>query len=313
MIKGQMANSILMKYHCKYNHFVLGNKNIALAVHLYRHFEGYKNLSYPFVLEGDSKMKGTKFMLKRPDLGLIMFYELKETIITDYYSSFKYYIYKTIPETFNFTHLIESRYINEDQCDVHSAIIYDNNTFLSEKEFNSTLLLMKEVYKSIEASLRHFTIFKLSVPNIIINTKIELVWNILRNMKLIHKYINLLGYKVNYKGNFLKKKDIIEVFNNKEKNECKTIGEVTKCKCIRKVLNDECAMEIVFQKENNPFSLNKITFRIYEFNEQCSLYILYEFLNIIDYDFAQKFTERKNKELVKFKHIVEKYKESKHM
>ena len=74
-------------------------------------------------------------------------------------------------------------------------------------------------------------------------------------MKLIHKYINLLGYKVNYKGNFIKKKDIIEVFNNKEKNECKTIGEVTKCKCIRKVLTDECVMEIVFQKENNPFSL----------------------------------------------------------
>jgi hypothetical protein len=48
-------------------------------------------------------------------------------------------------------------------------------------------------------------------------------------------------------------------------------------------------------------------------NSMNNVLCIYEFLNIIDYDFAQKFTERKNKELVKFKHIVEKYKESKHM
>jgi hypothetical protein len=310
MKKEEIANSILMRFNCKYNHFVLGTSNIVFSVHLYRDFKGYKNLSYPFVLEGDLKMKGTKFMLRRPDLGLIAFYELKELLITDYYSRFEFYIYKTIPETFNYTHLVEARYINEDQCDIRSSIIYDNKIFLSENEFNSTLIFINNVYKSIEASLRHFSIFKLSAPNIMINTKIELIWNILRNMKLIHKYVNLLGHKINYKGNILKKKDIIEIFNINKDKECKTMAKVIKCKYNKNGLTKECIIEIVLKKENNPFSLNTITFLVYEFNNKCSLYILYKFLNIIDNNFSQKFTKRKNNELVKFKCIVEKYKES---
>jgi hypothetical protein len=310
MKKGEIVNSIIMRYNCKYNYFVLGNNNIVFSVHLFRDFKGYKNLSYPFVLEGDLKMKDIKFMLRRPDLGLIAFYELKELLITDYYSRFKYYIYKTIPETFNYTHIVETRYINEDQCDVRSSVIYDNDFSMSEKEFNSTLIFMNNVYKSIEASLRHFSIFKLSTLNIMINTKIELIWNILRNMKLIHKYVNLLGHKINYKGNILKKKDIIEIFNINKDKECKTMAKVIKCKYNKNGLAKECIIEIVLKKENNPFSLNTITFLVYEFNNQCSLYILYKFVNIIDNSFSQKFTKRKNNELLKFKCIVEKYKES---
>jgi hypothetical protein len=310
MKKGEIVNSILIGFNCKYNHFVLGNKNIVSLIHLFKDFKDYKNLSYPFVLEGDLKVKGSKFMLKRSDIGIIMFFELKELLITDYYSRFKFYIYKTIPKTFNYTHQVEARYINEDQCDVRSSVIYDNDFSMSEKEFNYTLIFMNNVYKSIEASLRHFSIFKLSAPNIMINTKIELIWNILRNMKLIHKYVNLLGHKINYKGNILKKKDIIEIFNINKNKECRTIAKVTKCKFSKNDLTKECIIEIVLKKENNPFSLNTITFLVYEFNNKCSLYILYKFVNIIDNSFSQKFTKRKNNELLKFKCIVEKYKES---
>ena len=89
-------------------------------------------------------------MLRRPDLGVLMFYEILESTITDYYSRFKYYIYKTIPETFNFIHLVEVRYINEDQCDIRSSLIYDNKIFLSEKELQQTLLLKFKLYKQIE-------------------------------------------------------------------------------------------------------------------------------------------------------------------
>ena len=310
MKKGVIENSLLINLNCKYNHFVLGNHNIVYSIHLFRDFKKYKKLSYPFVIEGNLENKGTKFMLRRPDIGVIMFYELVESLITDYYSRFKFYIYKTIPETFNFMHQIEARYIDEDQCDVRTTLIYDNNIIMSEKEFNSILIFMKNLYKSIEASLRNFTIIKLSAPNIVIKTKIELVWNILRNMKLIHKYVNLLGFKVKYKGNILDKGDIIKIFNKNEKKEYKTIGKVTRCKFSQIDLSKECVIEIILKKENNPFSLTKIIFRVYEFNEQCSVYILYHFLNNIDYNLTEKFTKIKKKELIKFKNIVENYKEN---
>ena len=313
MKKNEIAQSLLINYHCKYSHCILGIQNIVLSVHLYRDFKDYKNLSYPFIIEGDLKNKGTKFMLRRPDIGIIMFYELKELVITDYYSRFKFYIYKTIPETFNYTHLVEARYINEDQCDLRTSLIYNNNIIISEKEFNSTLLFISNVYRSIEASLRNFSILKLSAPFIIIKAEIELIWNVLRNMKLIHKYVNFLGYKINYKGNILKKNDIMELFNIDKKIEYKTIAKVTKCAFIKNDLTKECIIQINLKKENNPFSLYKIIFRVYEFDEQCTLYILYHFINIKNYSFIDKFTKCKNKELIKFKCIIEKYKETNNM
>ena len=233
MKKGEIANSLLINYNCRYNHFVLGYNNMVYVVHLFRDFRVFKNLSYPFVIEGNLEMKGAKFMLRRPDIGVLMFYELRESLITDYYSRFKYYIYKTIPKTFNHMRQIEIRYINEDQCDVLTTIIYNNNIVLSENEFNSTLLFMNNLYKSIEASLRNFTIIKLSAPNIVIKSNIELVWNILRNMKLIHKYVNFLGFKVMYEGNVLKKGDIIELFNKKGKKEYKHLTKLLNVNLIK--------------------------------------------------------------------------------
>ena len=68
MKKGEIVNSILMKYNCMYNHFVLGNKNIIFAIYLLRDFKDFKKLSYPFIIEGDLKNKGTKFIMRRSDI-----------------------------------------------------------------------------------------------------------------------------------------------------------------------------------------------------------------------------------------------------
>ena len=310
MKRNETAQSLLLHFNCNYNHFVIGNNNIALSIHFYRDFKEYKNMSYPFILKGDLKRKGSKFMLRRPDLGVIMFYEIKEVIITDYYSRFKYQIYKTIPETFNYIHLVEMRYINEDQCDIRSSLIYDNKIFLSEEEFQTVIKFKIHLFKSIEVSLRKLTVLKLSAAYTIINSKIELIWNILRNMKLIHKYIHLLGDTINYDGNIFKKDDIIELINTKGKNKIKSIAKVNRCKMSDMVLTKEGIIELLFQKpedNNSPFAKTKIILRIYEYNGKCSLYLLFYFLNAQRLYTLEKFTRRKNKELKIFKNMVENY------
>ena len=309
MKKGEIANSILIGFNCKYNHFVLGNKNIVSLIHLFKDFKDYKNLSYPFVLEGDLKVKGSKFMLKRSDIGIIMFFELKELLITDYYSRFKYHIYKTIPETFNFIHLIEMRYLNEDQCDMRSSIIYNNSIFLSEKEFQQSIRFKLNLYRSIESSLRNFTILKLSVANTNINCNIELIWNILKNMKMIHKYTHLLADKINYDGNILKKDDIIELIYKKGKIKIKTFAKVNRLKLNKMALTKEGTIELLFQKieENNPLAKTKIIIRINEFEGKCSMYILFHFLKAQNSYDLKIFSQKKDKELQIFKDIVENY------
>ena len=309
MHKNETALSILLNYHCKYSHFLTGCNNIFFSCHLYRDFKTYKNLSYPYILKGDLNSKGTKFMLRRPDIGVIMFYEIKEYIITDYYSRFKYHIYKTIPETFNFIHLIEMRYLNEDQCDMRSSIIYNNSIFLSEKEFQQSIRFKLNLYRSIESSLRNFTILKLSVANTNINCNIELIWNILKNMKMIHKYTHLLADKINYDGNILKKDDIIELIYKKGKIKIKTFAKVNRLKLNKMVLTKEGTIELLFQKieENNPLAKTKIIIRINEFEGKCSMYILFHFLKAQNSYDLKIFSQKKDKELQIFKDIVENY------
>ena len=81
MKKDENSQALLLHCRCNYTHFVIGYNNIILLCHFYRDFKLYKNLSYPFIIEGDLKKKGSKFMLRRPDLGMLLFYELIESTI----------------------------------------------------------------------------------------------------------------------------------------------------------------------------------------------------------------------------------------
>ena len=313
MKKNETALTLFLNYHCKYSHLVKGCYSVFYSCCLYRTFKVYKNLSYPYILEGDLYSKGTKFMLRRPDIGVIMFYEIKDYLMTDYYSRFTYNIYKTIPETFNYIHLIEIRYINEDECEMRSSIIYNNNIFLSEEEFQKSMKFKINLYKAIETSLRNFIILKVTAAYTNIKCNIELVFNILKNMKMIHKYAHLLGDKIKYKGNIIIKGDIIELIYKNGSNIINSFAKVNKFKLNKMVLTKEGIIELLFQKDeksNCPFAKTKIIIRINEYKGKCSMYILFYFLNTQNSSDLEKFTNNKNKELEKFKSIVENYNEN---
>ena len=313
MKSNEKSQSLLLNYKCKYNHFVMAYNNAAYSVHFFRDFNLYKHLSYPIILNGDLKRKGTKFILRRPDLGILMFYEILESTVTDYYSRFKFLIYKTNPETFNYIHLVEVRYINEDQFDIRSSLIYDNKIFLSEKELQKTLRLKYMIYKQIEISLSNYYMKKLVIVYTVFNNKIELIWDILINMKLLHKYSFILADKINYKGNVLKKNDIIELIeNNKNDGPIKCNAKVKKCKIssMDNNLTKEGIIELLFENleiNNLPIKKTKIYLRIYECEGKCTMYILYYFLNNQSFKFLGNLTRMKIKELEKLKNIIEKY------
>ena len=315
MKKDENSQALLLHCRCNYTHFVIGYNNIILLCHFYRDFKLYKNLSYPFIIEGDLKKKGSKFMLRRPDLGMLLFYELIESTITDYYSRFKYNVYKTIPESFQYFHLVEIRYIDEDECHIRSSLLYDNKIFISEREIKALIKFQKNLYRCIEISVRKYTVLKLSTPSITINCNIELIWDILRNMKLIHKYIHLLCNKINYNGEIIKKDLTLELINIKRKKITKSIAKVTKCYIAKSEVTKESIIELLIQKDNNKkdfslFNENKIILRLYEFNGICSMYLLFFFFNIHDYWIMENFTKIKNKQLQKFKEMVENYKQN---
>ena len=317
MNKNETAQSLLLRCKCKYKDFVLGLYNIPFSCHLYRTCQVYKHLSYPFIIKGDLHNKGSKFILKRPDLGVIMFYEILEKIVTDYFSKFRYYIYKTIPDTFQYIQNIEIKYINEDECLLSSFLIYNNEIIFSEKDIKEVIRFKRNIFRTIEHSLREDIILKVSISNVFIKGNIELIWKIIRNLKMVHKYAHFLCDKVNYNGQIIKKDDIIQLIKYVGKKIIKSYVKVNRCKMVKMNTIKECVIELLFQKEkekdkNNklldPFSETKIIIRIYDYNGQCTMHILYFFFHAHDYMIIEKFTKKKNQELIKFKNMIENYK-----
>ena len=201
--------------------------------------------------------------------------------------------------------------INEDKCIFFTSFVYENHIFLSEKEIQEEIYFRRNLYRNIVISLRKFEILKICIANIVIESKIELIWNVIRNMKMIHKYSHLLGDKVNYDGKIIKKDSEIQIINIKNKSKYILNAKIDRCFIRNTNTTKSCIIEFSFQNNDEDilsFSLKKININIYEYQGKCSMYILFFFNNI------QKNLERllnygkiKKRELTKFKYIIENY------
>ena len=309
MKKNESAQALMIHCRCNFSHAILGTYNMVYSCHFHREY--CKNLSYPIIIKGNSKEKGSKFIIKRPDLNLYIFYEIKDLIITDYYAYFRYHVYKTIPETYDYDYILEIRYINEDQCDFFLYYLFDHTIYLSEKELHEEMKFKKALYRNIERSLRSFELLKIATVYTTINCKIELLWDIIKNMKLIHKYARILGDVIKYNGEIIKKDSIIYFFDKKGKKYLESVAEVHKCFLNKSEISKESSIELIFpiEKNKNSYSLKeKIMIFIYEYNGLCSIYILYYFYNMQNNKAnLLNFTRMKNRELNKFKNIIENY------
>ena len=309
MNKNETHQSLIIHCRCNFSHMIMGTYNMVLSCHFQR--ENYPRLSYPIIIKGNLKEKGTKFFIKRYDLNLYIFYEITELIITDYFAYFKYHIYKTIPEIGEYYYILEVRYINEDQCDFFVCFVYDHKYYLSEKEIHQEIQFRKNLYKNIERSLRNFEILKISTVYTTINSSIVLIFDVLKNMKMINKYSRLLSNSINYEGKTLKKDTIIHLIDFIGKFKYESIAKVNKCTIVQTKLAKKGIIELLFKNNKKSLSYSsktKIIIVIYEYNGFCTIYILYFFYHIQkNKENFLNFTKNKNYELLKFKKIIENY------
>lgn len=309
MKKNEISQCLIIHCRCNFSHMIFGTYNMVFSCHFQREYN--KTIGYPIIINGNIKEKGSKFIIKRADLNMYIFYEIKEIIMTDYFASFKYHIYKTIPETYEYDYILEVRYINEDQCDFFVCFVFGENIYYSEKEMLEELKFRKNLYKNIENSLGKFEIFKLATVYTTIKSKIEVIFDILQNMKLINKYCHLCGDKINYKGEILKVNSLIHLIEYKDKTNIESTAKVRKLNFKKDETTKECIIEFVFQKNKNNISYfykTKIMIIVYEYDGLCSFYIFYFFHNIQkSLENLMNFIKIKNKELMKFKKIVENY------
>jgi len=312
MKKNEISQALMVHCRCNFSNMIVGVYDMVLSCRFQREYD--KNISYPIIINGKLKEKGSKFIIKRADLNLYIFYEVTDIIITDYYALFKYHVYKTIPETCEYDYFLEVNYINEDQCDFYFCFIFDKKLYFSEKEMQDEIKFRKNIFKNIEISLRKFEILKIANVYTTINCKIELIFDVLKNMKMINKYCHILANEVKYKGEILKVNNLIHLIEYIGKIKHESIAKVKKFNITKDNTTKECNIELTFQNDKNSlsyFSKTKIVIIIYEYNDFCSIYLFYFFYNTQkNKENYSNFIKSKQRELTKFKNIIENYNEN---
>jgi len=312
MKRNETSQGLTMHCKCYFSHMIWVTYNPVLSCHFQK--INKLRITYPIMIKGELNRIGTKFILRRPDLGLDLFYELSEKVITDYYGLFKYHIYKTIPESFEYYQVIELRYINEDEFFLYTSFIYNNNIYLSEKDIKENINLSRNLYSNILKSLRDLDAMRILATFTLINSDIELIYDVIRNMKLVHKYAHIIGDEIDYNGEIINKDYIIKINDFHNKSIIKSLATVNRCLIRKASTIKSCIIEIFFKNEEKnllPFSLNKILMNIYEYGNKSSMYVLYIFNTIQEKKDLKSFSEKKNRELKVFKNIIENFKKKK--
>jgi len=159
--------------------------------------------------------------------------------------------------------------------------------------------------------LRKFEILKIATIDTTIKCNIEILFDILKNLKVIHKYVHLLGDNINYDGRILKKNIIIHLTDFIDGFPIESTAQVHKIIISKSKISKECIIEFLFQNDKNSTLYNsksKIMISIYEYNGFCTMHLLYFFHHIEkNKENFLRFRKAKNRQLIKFKKIVENF------
>ena len=314
MNMNETSQALYLKCKIDYMSMILGIFNVVHSCHFRREHKADHNfLSYPLIISGRLNRKGDKFIIRKNDCNLLLFVEIKEMIITDYFSQINFHVYKSIPATFEYDIIIDVNYENSDECVLFSTFTYDKQIHLSEKSKIQELNERKFMFKTIERSFLNKEYFKFVNIYLLINCNIDLLWSVLLNMKLIHKYSKLIADEIQYEGNLITKD--IKIKLNKIKKSSNIIYDavVTKCKLSPKEADIEIVIDSInnsFNEKKNRFDENKYYFKIYEYENKCTIHIFFFFKNSLSFNQKQLFSFKKDLELKKLKDIIEHYNEN---
>lgn len=298
----ESAQALFTRCECDFVSMIEGTFYLVYFCYLLKE-KTHKPFSYPQIIKGNLNEIGSKFIIKRYELNLKIFYEITDLVYTDYFALIRFHVYKTIPETFVHDLIVCICNSSEKECIIHTRFSYDRQIRIPDKEIQKEFKKRNTIFKMLSSLISQRELYKLVPIYVLINCNINLMWNILLNMKMVHKYVSLLADKIEYNNEIIEKDDIINLFFKKGNEFNHTYGKVSKCQISKK----EAIIEILFVKKkiNSSPTQTKITIRVYECEKKCTLYVFYFFNQALDDKTIVGINKKKEQELIKFKNMVE--------
>ena len=286
----------------KQKHFEISKHIVDMVIYCHSVNKVKNNLiSLPFNLTGKIGEVGTKYILKVLQTNMLVFYEYIEIISTDYFTHLKAHAYKTIPKTFEYYHVIDIFDDGKGQSLICSSFVYDNDIHIYDYIVHEEMLHREILLKHLNNYIGYNEYMKYFYTLIDININLDLIWKILLNMKMVHKYAKILCHEVKYENNLINKGIEIDLVYRKKTIKGK-IEKLTKSK-------NKGNIKIYKHDENTEkiFPLKKINIIIYEYDNKVTMYIFFIFVTAQNLSKLTFFREFFQKELEKFKKMTEHY------
>lgn len=296
------SNSIITKCKAEYTSMVISLFKSEYSNHFRnKNLPKENQINYPLLLSQNFNLIGDKFIIKEENK--IIFVEIKDLIITDYFSRINFNIYKTIPKSLNYELIFDIYYNSiDDTCTLFSSYIYEKNNDMilddiKKKKINEN----KNMIFNIEKSINNNELSKLIIISELIFCNIDLLWAFFLNMKIVHKYTKLIANKVEYEGDVIGEDMVIKLGRGGRK-----FNEATVTKCGLRLKEGE--IEIVINPGFNlRFNENRILIKMYEYDNKCTIQLFF-FFNKKYNDLQKHFYEmKKHHELKLIKKMVEHY------
>jgi hypothetical protein len=260
-----------------------------------------KNLiKFPFFIKGNpSEDEGATF-IQIFDQHIKVYMKVKSLIQTDYFVKIIYKAYKTIPTSFEFEYNVIFFFTGIEDCLLYSNYNYSKKISLPRISVYDERERRKKIFLNIQQKLFDNFLDKIDICEILIHANFKLVFDILLNMKLVNKYIQIFGEIIDYNGNVIKENNIITIY----KKENNTLKEDIYIKIV-KIEKKENEGILSFQKEN--INKEKIIFIIYGDEENTMLYMVNKFNDILEPNILNNLLIEKKKKLSRLKKIIENY------
>ena len=260
---------------------------------------------YPvFINELDQCDIGTEFSLFFENR-INIYFRLVELVETDYWAHIEYLAYRTYPNTFTYSFVLNVHYISPSICIVFSSFTYPKSVNLPIEARRKEQERRVRMFRNVERMVMNKEHTKFNIEYVLIKAKMNLVWELMLNMKSFNRLVKLLSDDIEYEGKELEKGKRVRLVYNIGKRTLIQEVEVSKVN----ESENECEIEF-YLKENEKESIpeQKISLLIYKGeNDHCVLYMFNIFNMNIDEKLQREMSNKKKNMLNKIKKIVESY------
>lgn len=308
MRKNETAQALFFRTKEDFNIHSKLYYDIVLFCHSQKQRKKYE-ISLPFIIEGKIGQIGCKFMLvQNLDSKIKIFYKLVEFISTDYFTHIKSHVYKTIPSTFEYDYVIDLFYNGHNEVFIFSTFIYNNSISISDYDIHYEIMKRRNEFICNGIYIENKEHLKMCKSESNIKVNISILWNILLNMKTVHKYVKLLCQKIEYNSNTIFKGIKVElVFSNFIAKGIVTESRKIKGQAIIQINIYECITKHEIKENGKPFDnpLNKISIVLYGYKKQSTMHISFHFNKEQNNNKLLEFGNKLEIELLRFKNIAE--------